>query len=385
MPGSPAGSSDIPRCGCAARRGAASPSSATPATCSSSIARASTRCGSWAKPDTGPELCALLAREGTRRAAPRRSRLLRDLEAHAILRRVAPDAPPLPCRSPGRGPGHRRRRPEPARPDRRPLGRDLSLQPELRVLLRRERTRARAGARPGGPPPDRRAAGGLGRARGRHRRRRAHRAPRPARAAGRDPRRRDGAQRDDQRHDPPPRRSSRPWRRTPAWSTSRPTGRTGSTPPAGPGSSTGSAGRLASWPRPAPGWASTCCSRPTTCTTSARSLDEALDLGARGITLLRPKGEWARANWPGFPSADDLDAAAAGIRAFVASRPAVRLYVDTALRGEWAELGLFEDPEPDVAGCGGGQRHVAVTPEGDVFPCSHARVPDYRMGNLLTD
>jgi MoaA/NifB/PqqE/SkfB family radical SAM enzyme len=61
------------------------------------------------------------------------------------------------------------------------------------------------------------------------------------------------------------------------------------------------------------------------------------------------------------------------------------MYVDTALRGEWAELGLFEDPEPDVAGCGGGQRHVAVTPDGDVFPCSHARLVHYRMGNLLTD
>jgi hypothetical protein len=48
------------------------------------------------------------------------------------------------------------------------------------------------------------------------------------------------------------------------------------------------------------------------------------------------------------------------------------MYVDTALRGEWAGPGLFEDPEPEVAGCGGGQRHVAITPEGDVFPCSHA-------------
>jgi MoaA/NifB/PqqE/SkfB family radical SAM enzyme len=116
-----------------------------------------------------------------------------------------------------------------------------------------------------------------------------------------------------------------------------------------------------------------------------RSLEEALDMGARSITLLRPKGAWARGHWPGFPSAVDLDAAARGIRDFVASRPPVRLYVDTALRGEWAELGLFEDPEPDVAGCGGGQRHVAVTPEGDVFCCSHAREPHYRMGNLLTE
>src|SRR5262249_31307421 len=61
-----------------------------------------------------------------------------------------------------------------------------------------------------------------------------------------------------------------------------------------------------------------------------RSLDEALDLGAQGITLLRPKGEWARANWPGFPSDDDLGAAAEAIRAFVAGWPGVRRYVSTA-------------------------------------------------------
>ncbi len=115
------------------------------------------------------------------------------------------------------------------------------------------------------------------------------------------------------------------------------------------------------------------------------SLDEAIGLGARAITLLRSKGEWARAHWPRFPSAGDLDAAAEAIRAFTASRPAVRLYVHTALRGEWAGLGLLDDPEPEVAGCGGGQRHVAVTPEGDVFPCSHARGLDYCMGNLLRD
>jgi radical SAM protein with 4Fe4S-binding SPASM domain len=45
----------------------------------------------------------------------------------------------------------------------------------------------------------------------------------------------------------------------------------------------------------------------------------------------------------------------------------------------------LEDPEPEVVGCGGGQLHVALTPEGDVYPCSHAREPGYRMGNLLRD
>src|SRR5262249_51548313 len=87
------------------------------------------------------------------------------------------------------------------------------------------------------------------------------------------------------------------------------------------------------------------------------------------------------ANWPGFPAADDLDAAA--MRATAAGRPAVRFCVDTALRGRWSERGGLDDPEPDVESCG--QRHVAVTPEGDVFPCSHSRFADYRMGDLLID
>ena len=118
-----------------------------------------------------------------------------------------------------------------------------------------------------------------------------------------------------------------------------------------------------------------------------RSLDECPGPGgAAAITLLRPKGEWARTHWPGFPVRRRFRtprprASATSWRA----GPPVRLYVDTALRGEWAELGLFADPEPEVAGCGGGQRHIAVTPDGDVFPCSHARHADYRMGNLSTD
>jgi len=116
-----------------------------------------------------------------------------------------------------------------------------------------------------------------------------------------------------------------------------------------------------------------------------RGLDEAMGLGARGVTLLCPKGDWASAHWPGFPGPRDLEAVAEGVHSFTADRPPVRLYVDTALRGEWAELELLDDPEPDVVGCGGGQRHVAVTPEGDVYPCSHARCARYRMGNLLTD
>ena len=36
-------------------------------------------------------------------------------------------------------------------------------------------------------------------------------------------------------------------------------------------------------------------------------------------------------------------------------------------------------------GSGGGQRHVALTPGGDVYACSHARQPEFRLGNLLTD
>jgi MoaA/NifB/PqqE/SkfB family radical SAM enzyme len=110
-----------------------------------------------------------------------------------------------------------------------------------------------------------------------------------------------------------------------------------------------------------------------------------LDLGVGAVTFLRPKGAWAAAHWPGFPTAGDLARLAADLHSFMGDKPPLRLYVDTALRGEWAGLGLLDDPEPEVLGCGGGQRHVAVTPGGDVYPCSHQRRPEYRMGNLLTD
>ncbi|HEU4408201.1 MAG TPA: SPASM domain-containing protein [Polyangiaceae bacterium] len=73
------------------------------------------------------------------------------------------------------------------------------------------------------------------------------------------------------------------------------------------------------------------------------------------------------------------------LRAFVRECPGVRLSVDTALRREWALAGLLDDPEPNVLGCGGAQRHVALTPGGDVYPCSHARRAGYAMGNLLVD
>jgi radical SAM protein with 4Fe4S-binding SPASM domain len=116
-----------------------------------------------------------------------------------------------------------------------------------------------------------------------------------------------------------------------------------------------------------------------------RSLDALLDLGVAAVTFLRPKGAWAAAHWPGFPTSDDLARLGDALRSFLESKPPPRLYVDTALRGEWAQLGLLCDPEPEVLGCGGGQRHVAVTPEGDVYPCSHQRRSEYRLGNLLTD
>lgn len=116
-----------------------------------------------------------------------------------------------------------------------------------------------------------------------------------------------------------------------------------------------------------------------------RSLQAILDLGVQAVTFLRPKGVWAAMHWPAFPVADDWARLADDLKSFLETKPPLRLYVDTALRGEWAQLGLLEDPEPEVLGCGGGQRHVAVTPEGDLFPCSHQRRPEYRLGNLLRD
>jgi radical SAM protein with 4Fe4S-binding SPASM domain len=116
-----------------------------------------------------------------------------------------------------------------------------------------------------------------------------------------------------------------------------------------------------------------------------RSLHAILDLGVQSVTFLRPKGAWIAEHWPAFPTADQLARLADALKSFLGTKPPLRLYVDTALRGEWVQLGLLEDPEPGVLGCGGGQRHVAVTPEGDVYPCSHQRWPEYRLGNLLTD
>jgi radical SAM protein with 4Fe4S-binding SPASM domain len=116
-----------------------------------------------------------------------------------------------------------------------------------------------------------------------------------------------------------------------------------------------------------------------------QSLQAALDFGVEAVTLLRPKGAWAAAHWPGSPDASALARLGDDLKAFVRTKPLLRLYVDTALRGEWARLGLLVDPEPEVLGCGGGQRHVAVTPEGDLYPCSHQRRPEYRLGNLLAD
>ena len=115
------------------------------------------------------------------------------------------------------------------------------------------------------------------------------------------------------------------------------------------------------------------------------SLEVLLNLGASSVTLLCPKDPWAARYWPGFLAAGDLEALAFGIRKFVANNPLLRLYVDTALRSEWKQAGLFEDPEPNMVGCGGGQRHTAVTPEGNVYSCSHAIQPALRIGNLLRD
>jgi radical SAM protein with 4Fe4S-binding SPASM domain len=116
-----------------------------------------------------------------------------------------------------------------------------------------------------------------------------------------------------------------------------------------------------------------------------RSLLELQELGAGAVTMLRPKGTWTTQNWPGFPTSRDLRLIAGSVKRFMKTRPALRLYVDTALRGEWSTAGLFVDPEPDVLGCGGGQRHVAITPVGDVYPCSHACATNLYMGNLLRD
>jgi radical SAM protein with 4Fe4S-binding SPASM domain len=116
-----------------------------------------------------------------------------------------------------------------------------------------------------------------------------------------------------------------------------------------------------------------------------RSLDALIGLGVGEATFIRPKGSGAARHWPGFPDNHHLQVLARDLQVYLAGRPPLRLYVDTSLRGPWAAWGLFDDPEPEVCGCGGGQRHVALTPGGEVYACSHARQPEFRLGNLLTD
>jgi radical SAM protein with 4Fe4S-binding SPASM domain len=106
-------------------------------------------------------------------------------------------------------------------------------------------------------------------------------------------------------------------------------------------------------------------------------------LGAQAVTLLCPKGTWAAEKWRCFPTTVDMLSITSSLTTFIDRRPDLRLYVDTALRGPWSDAGLLKDPEPEVLGCGGGQRHVAITPTGDVFPCSHACRQELRLGNLL--
>ncbi len=124
---------------------------------------------------------------------------------------------------------------------------------------------------------------------------------------------------------------------------------------------------------------------PETARCLERSLIEMHQLGAQAVTLLRPKGAWAADRWAGFPTPENMRSIAASLKTFIDRRPNMRLFVDTALRGPWSQAGLLEDPEPEVLGCGGGQRHVAITPTGDVYPCSHACRRELRMGNLLDD
>ncbi len=101
--------------------------------------------------------------------------------------------------------------------------------------------------------------------------------------------------------------------------------------------------------------------------------------------LLFPKGTWTSRNRTAFPAPRDVRWVAGGVKQFMKRGPALRLFVDTALRREWSQAGLLDDPESEVVGCGGGQRHVAITPIGEVYPCSHARRANLYMGNLLRD
>jgi radical SAM protein with 4Fe4S-binding SPASM domain len=113
-------------------------------------------------------------------------------------------------------------------------------------------------------------------------------------------------------------------------------------------------------------------------------LRELLELHPHSITLIRPKPAplnelWYAAN---ALSAKDSALLAEQLHHLEPSFGETVLTVDCAFSYLFHDLPHAELVRRGVAGCAMGERFVVVAWNGDVYPCSHVRGSEYKMGNV---
>jgi radical SAM protein with 4Fe4S-binding SPASM domain len=113
-------------------------------------------------------------------------------------------------------------------------------------------------------------------------------------------------------------------------------------------------------------------------------LQELLELHPHSITLLRPKPAPFNERWYAANALSQHDSMHLGEQL----RRLEPLFVDTMLTVDCAFSYLFHGLSDEelirrgVAGCAMGERFVVVAWNGDVYPCSHVRGQEYKMGNV---
>ena len=113
-------------------------------------------------------------------------------------------------------------------------------------------------------------------------------------------------------------------------------------------------------------------------------LRELLELHPHSITLIRPKP--APLNEPWYAanalSAQDSLLLAEQLHYLEPLFGETMLTVDCAFSYLFHKLPYAELVRRGVAGCAMGERFVVVAWNGDVYPCSHVRESEYKMGNV---
>ena len=113
-------------------------------------------------------------------------------------------------------------------------------------------------------------------------------------------------------------------------------------------------------------------------------LQELLELQPHSITLLRPKPAPFNERWYAANALSQQDS----MLLTEQLRRLEPLFVDTMLTVDCAFSYLFHGLSDEelirrgVAGCAMGERFVVVAWNGDVYPCSHVRGQEYKMGNV---